>query len=74
MRAYILRVLRDWMDMVFAKVQIMESILKIDFCGINESLVSENAGLMTVCLVQIKLKIMLLILLQHHDKNEKHQR
>ena len=25
------------MDMVFAKVRIMESILNIDFCGINES-------------------------------------
>ena len=24
--------------------QIMESILNMDFCGINESLVSENAG------------------------------
>ena len=32
------------MDMVFAKVRIMESILNIDFCGINESLVSGNAG------------------------------
>ena len=24
--------------------QIMESVLNIDFCGINKSLVSENAG------------------------------
>ena len=39
----ILGVLRDWMDMLFAKVQIMESILNIHFCRINESLVSENA-------------------------------
>ena len=44
MCAYILGVLRDWMDMVFAKVRIMESILNIDFCGINESLVSENVA------------------------------
>ena len=44
MCAYILGVLRDRMDMVFAKVRIMESILNIDFCGINESLVSGNAG------------------------------
>ena len=39
-----LGVFRDWMDMVFAKVRIMESISNIDFCGINESLVSGNAG------------------------------
>ena len=39
-----LGVLGDWMDMVFAKVKIMESILNINFCGINESLASENAG------------------------------
>ena len=31
--------------------QIMESILNIEFCGTNESLVSENAGRMTVYLV-----------------------
>ena len=32
------------MDMVFAKVRIMGSMLNIDFCKINESVVSENAG------------------------------
>ena len=44
MCAYILGVLRDWMDIVLAKVRIMESILNIYFCEINEFLVSENAG------------------------------
>ena len=44
------------MDMVFAKVWIMESILNIDFCGTNESLVSEKCGVNVslfgaVCLV-----------------------
>ena len=44
MCAYILGVLRDWMDMVFAKVRIMESILNIDFAELMNLWFQEMLG------------------------------